>query len=82
VKRHPVYVVRRADFEGCGHQHQTQNAAHNCGISILTRHKKLEWVEVLRIRLQARSFDIKQNTVEHIDQWFGKSNAQTSEIEN
>lgn len=76
MKRHPVYVVRRSDFEGCGHQHQTSNAAHNCAIGILTRHKKLEWCEVFRIRLMARSFDIKQISVERIEQWFGKDNAQ------
>lgn len=80
MKRHPIYVVRTANFEGCGHQHQNQIAAHNCGINILTRYRTLAWVEVNRIRLHARSFDIKQVTVEHIDQWFGKGNAQTNEI--
>jgi hypothetical protein len=82
TKRHPIYVVRRADYEGCGHQHQYPNQAHNCAINLLTRHKRLEWAEVVRIRRHATSIDIKQNTVERIDQWFGKDNATTSEIEN
>lgn len=75
MKRHPIYVVRRADFEGCGHQHQFQSAAHNCAVNILTSRKQLSWAEVIRVRLHARSFDIKQTTVEHIDQWFGTDNA-------
>lgn len=79
MKRHPIYVVRTPHNVGCGHQHQTKDAAHNCAINALTRHKKLVWADVVRIRLHAQSFDVKQNNVEHIEQWFGKDNA-TSEI--
>jgi hypothetical protein len=80
MKRHPIYVVRTADFQGCGHQHQQPSQAHNCAVNTLTRQKQTAWAEVLRIRLHANSFDVKQNTVERIEQWFGKSNATASEI--
>lgn len=69
MKHFPIYVVRNPNQQGCGHQHQTQEQAHNCAVNTLAHHKTMPHADVLRIRPHATAKDIlKQNVVETIEQ--------------
>jgi hypothetical protein len=66
MKRFPVYVVRVPIDEGCGHQHQTQSAAHNCAVNIMRSRVTLPWARVIRVR-RTLSDTVQERTVETIE---------------
>lgn len=64
MKKFPVYVVRVPIDEGCGHQHQTKQAAHNCAVAILSKRTSLPWARVVRVRRKAKSETLMEREME------------------